>query len=172
MSETTVATRQTDEPEMGEFGPRTKRQYAALSGITGLRPPFVAKFFGITQQSVSRWERDGYHYPPRQAWELVESSMKAHLRAVETAVATIEDAYKHDDVKVLLTYYRNEHEYYVAHQNDNGGVKHAEIMWALADARAKAIGTELMMDGYPVEFVRPGGMPDGHDDGVMVVPRR
>ena len=158
-------------PEMGEFGPRTKRQYAALTGITGLRPPFVAKFFGIEPQAASRWERDGYSYPTRQAWELVESSMRAHLKAVETTVSTIEDTYKPDDVKVLLTYYRNEHEYYEAHKDDDGGVQHAEIMWALADARAKTISEELMMDGYAVEFVRPGDMPDGRADGVLVVPR-
>ena len=159
-------------PEMGEFGPRTKRQYAALTGITGLRPPYVAKFFGTTQQAVSRWERDGYRFPPREAWELVEGAMRAYLRAVDAVVNGIEDKHNPDEVKVLLTWYRNPTEYYKAHaSDDDGGVKHPEVMWALADARMRGAATELMLDGYAVEFVRPGDMPDGRADGVLVVPR-
>lgn len=158
-------------PVMGEFGLRTKRQFCALTSITGLEPFGMSKCLGYPVKATSRWGRDKYVQPPEVAWELVESTMRAHLRIVSQTVSDIEEAYSPETSRILITWYRSEGEYERARVAAGLDAKHAEIMWSIADARSRAICTELMMDGYQVEFLHPGEMPGGHEDGIMAVPR-
>lgn len=158
-------------PVMGEFGLRTKRQFCALTSITGLEPFGMSKCLDYPMKATIRWGRDKYVQPPEVAWKLVESAMRAHLRIVRQTVSDIEDKYSPETMRILITWYRNEMEYQHSREAAGLNAKHPEIMWSIADARSRAVCTELMIDGYQVEFLHPGEMPEGHDDGIMAVPR-
>lgn len=156
-------------PAMGEFGLRTKRQFCALTSITGLEPFGMSKCLGYPIKATGRWGRDKYVQPPEVAWKLVESAMRAHLNVVRRTVSDIEDAYSPETTKILITWYRSEGEYERSREAAGLDAKHAEIMWSITDARGRAICTELMLDGYAVEFRHPGDMPDGHSDGIEAI---
>lgn len=129
---------------------RTKATFKALRETVGLSQDNVAHDLGVSVTSVKRWERPGYQCPPADAWEYMLDAYQAHCDAVNGALEQVDeiaDLAGCDPELVPITYWRTQDQY------DRLGRDPGYV--GVVNARARAVGEELLKQGIEVEWRFP-----------------
>lgn len=120
---------------------RTKADFKAEREALGLSQQDMADALDVRCMTVKRWERPGFPEPPEDAWERLAEFRELHNQMVDYTISIFEHSAADE---LVLTYYRDQSMYNVAH--DDGG------SFAFANAASREAAAILRDGGRNVRF--------------------
>jgi transcriptional regulator with XRE-family HTH domain len=129
----------------------SKADFRAMREQAGYSQQALADALNVNVRTVKRWEHENdASEAPKDAWELLGNAIKTQLKAANYALqVALKQAEAHPAAtkKATLTYYRDQ-AMYDRYGRDKG-------YFGVANANSRAAASELMREGFMVEFRYP-----------------
>lgn len=137
----------------------SKADFRAMREQAGYSQQALADALNVNVRTVKRWEHESEAAEaPKDAWELLGNTIKTQLKAADYALqVAVEQAEAHPAAvkKATLTYYRDQ-AMFDRYGRDEG-------YFGVANANSRAAASELMREGFLVEYRYPA-------EGAMSTP--
>lgn len=128
---------------------KTKADFKAKRELLGMSQQLLADLLKVDIRSVKRWESPtatAYKNAPQDAWDILDHYLERQTWTVETALDKFDELNEQTGLaKASLTYWFSEKDYENAHPGEGK-------FWQMANANSRLIASQLLAEGYEVDF--------------------